>query len=337
MKTAQQPFTNCCQSCPLRFNNCLFYLQRMISVHNLTVLGEQFQPRDTPSESAFPGVLRRFESTEAEESQKFHADTKTQNRHSNKKAVDSSPQRGQLCAKLRIIKVLYDDPDITEYDRIETYANSLMTPVYANGLSDEAYWQMLEKMMSVLATFNSLRSGWTLEKTLKFDVKFARFRPINCSSFIALLSKIANCRGLLNVRDNEDRDSFRYCFVAAYHMFHHIGPDRIDRNYQTDKTSPIAYNQPGLHHPLDDFTMPMGFAEIPQFETLNNVQAKVLRYHNGQFFPLKISSNSSDFVMDLLLLYDCGHHHYVLITNLVKVVRYVRGLDYRFSYRIDRN
>ena len=104
-----------------------------------------------------------------------------------------------------------------------------MTPVYDNGLSDEAYLQMVEKMINLLATFNSLGIGWTLEKVLKVDVKFARFRPIHNSSYIALPSKIANCRGLLNVRNHEDRDCFRYCFVAAYHMYHQTSLDRIDQ------------------------------------------------------------------------------------------------------------
>ena len=92
-----------------------------------------------------------------------------------------------------VVKVLYDDPDIQEADRIGIYANSLMTPVYANGVSDEAYWQIAEKIMSVLATFNSWGSGWTFENVLIVDVKFARFRPIHGSSYIALPSKIANC------------------------------------------------------------------------------------------------------------------------------------------------
>ena len=83
--------------------------------------------------------------------------------------------------------------------------------------------------------------------------------------------------------------------------------------------------------------MLMGFADIPQFEALKNVQVNVFGYDNGQFFPLKSLSYSSDFVVDLLLLYDCDRHHYVLITNLVQVVCYVRGLDYRFSYNICRN
>ena len=68
LKTAHQRFTNCCQSCLLGFNDCHLYVQHMTSVHHLPVLGEQFQPRDTPLESAFHGVLRSFESTAAEES-----------------------------------------------------------------------------------------------------------------------------------------------------------------------------------------------------------------------------------------------------------------------------
>ena len=78
-----------------------------------------------------------------------------------------------------------------------------MTPVYANGLLDKVYWQMMEKRMSVLATFNSLGIDWTLEKNLKFDVKFARFRPIHGSSYIALPSKmptVENCSTLRTIK-----------------------------------------------------------------------------------------------------------------------------------------
>ena len=38
--------------------------------------------------------------------------------------------------------------------------------------------------------------------------------------------------------------------------------------------------------------------------------------------------------MDLRLLYDGDHHHYVLITDLVKVVCYVRRIDFRYCYQI---
>ena len=68
-----------------------------------------------------------------------------------------------------------------------------MTQVYANGLSDEAYRQMGEKMMSLLASFDSLGSGWSSKELLIVYVKSARFRQIHGWSDIALPSKKANC------------------------------------------------------------------------------------------------------------------------------------------------
>ena len=39
----------------------------MNSVHSLPVFGREFEPRDTPTESAFNGLLRTFETTDADE------------------------------------------------------------------------------------------------------------------------------------------------------------------------------------------------------------------------------------------------------------------------------
>ena len=64
---------------------------------------------------------------------------------------------------------------------------------------------------------------------------------------------------------------------------------------------------------------------------------RVFGYENGQLFPLKIFSYESEFLMDLLLLYDDDHHPYVLINHLVKVVCYVRRIDFCFWFRICRN
>ena len=80
--------------------------------------------------------------------------------------------------------------------------------------------------------------------------------------------------------------------------------------------------------------MPMGFEDILEFEKLNDVQVNVSGYDNGQLFPLKVLSYESEFVMDLLLLYDGDHHHSVLITDLLKVVCYVRRIDFRYCYQI---
>ena len=103
------------------------------------------------------------------------------------------------------------------------------------------------------------------------------------------------------------------------------------------KTSSATYQQQNIHQPVGEFEMPMGFEQMKAFETLNDVATNVFGYDKGQLYPLRVSIFESDFVMDLLLLYDADIYHYVLITDLVKVVCKVRDLKFRFGYRICRN
>ena len=199
-----------------------------------------------------------------------------------------------------------------------------MTPVYSQGHSSETFWTMVEKMMIVLTTFASNGSGWVLEKVIKIIVNFARYRPITGSSYIALPSKLQNCRGLLNIRNHEDANCFLYCYIAAYHMHNNISLDRPGRNYNTDKTSPETYKQANLHQPTGHFDMPMGLEDINQFENLNEVRINVFGYDGRDLFQLRVSKFVSNFTMDLLLLYEADCYHYVWITNLVKVVCQLR-------------
>ena len=209
--------------------------------------------------------------------------------------------------------------------------------IYVEGLTNELYWSMAEKMMAVLSTFASSGSGWVVEKIIKLDIKFARYRPIRGSSYLALPHMLANCRGLLNIRNHDEANCFNYCFVAAYHTHHGISLDRDDRNYHIDETSPATYQHENIHQPVGEFEMPIRFEQMKAFETLNDVAINVFGYDKGQLYHLRVSSFESDFVMDLILLYDADIYHYVLITDLVKVVCKVRDLKFLFGYRICRN
>ena len=59
----------------------------MNSVHSLLVFGEEFEPRYTPRESAFNGLLRTFETTDADEAHDLETlmrAEKTQNQQPHK-------------------------------------------------------------------------------------------------------------------------------------------------------------------------------------------------------------------------------------------------------------
>ena len=174
------------------------------------------------------------------------------------------PPQCHLCAKLLLIKY-HNDPFHNSDERIEIFANCLINTVKANGLTIAAYWGIVEEMMSVLTTFASVSCVCVQEKRLKVDAKFARFRRIRESFNIALTLNVANCCGLLNIRNHHYEHFLRYCFSAPYHLHHQISLDRIDNNYKTTKTYPNTYNQLGIHQQLGEFDMPMPFEDFPEF------------------------------------------------------------------------
>ena len=244
--------------------------------------------------------------------------------------LSQGPQKVPFAVKTQLLKLHQDENSTEMEERIEIFANSLLTPIYVEGLTDELYWSMVEKRMAVSSTFASLGSGWVFEKIIKLDIKFARYRPIRGSSHLSLPHKLANGCGLHNIRNHDDANCFNYCLVAAYHAHHGINLDRDDRNYHIDKTSPATYQQQNIHQPEGEFEMPMGFEQMKAFETLNDVAINVIGYDKGQLYPLRVSSFESDFAMDLLLLHDADIYHYVLITDVVKVVCKFRDLKFRF-------
>ena len=128
-----------------------------------------------------------------------------------------------------------------------------------------------------------------------------------------------------------------YCYIAAYHMHNIISLDRPGRNYNTGKISPDSYKQAILHQPTGHFDMPMGLEDINQFENFNDVRINIFGYDGGEFFPLRVPKFVSNLTMELLFLYEADCYHYVLITNLVKVVCQLRNTKFRFAFHIYRN
>ena len=260
------------------FNDAHLFAQHVNSLHSLPVFGPEYQPKEATAETASNGVLQTNEivnNTADSDLESFVLNQRPAIATLIEQRLSQGPQKVQIAVKVQLLK-LHQDKNATETEeRIDIYANSLKTPIYVEGLTNELYWSMVEKMMAVLSTFGSSGSGWVVEKIIKLDIKFARYRPIRGSSYLALPHKLANCRGLLNIRNHEDANCFNYCFVAAYHAHHGISLDRDDRNYHIDKTSPATYQQENIHQPVGEIEMPMGFEQMKAFETLNDLAVNV--------------------------------------------------------------
>ena len=187
-----------------------------------------------------------------------------------------------------------------EDERVEIFANSMMMPLYANGLSDKFFLEMLGKMEAVFQNFSAHCSDWVLQRVIEVYIKIGKVLPIRGSSFIPLPAKI---------------DRYKPDLIVG----RLVDP-------KLEETNPHTYTKPETRQASDDFVMPMNLNMIPQFERLNNVQVNVFQYQKGDLIPMIVSKfeSSDNFTMELLLLYEPGMHHFVLIKDLLRFVCEIR-------------
>ena len=191
MRTQHSRFTNCCRSCQLGFNSSHLYAQHARSVLSIPVFGAEFQPNQPPDQSAFNGSLQSYSREPTDDEMVLARDLQAFMKIKQKRIqelidqkLSAGPQKVQFSAELQLLKH-FREPDEDD-ERLTIFANSLMTPVYAEGLSNADFSSMVEKMLAVLFTFASSGSGWLLEKVLRVNIKFAKYRPASGSSYVDL-------------------------------------------------------------------------------------------------------------------------------------------------------
>ena len=249
--------------------------------------------------------------------------------------LSMGPQKVQFSADLLLLK-LFREPD-EDNERISIFANSLMTPVYAEGLSNDNFVEMVEKMLAVLFTFASSGCGWLLEKFLCVNIKCAKYRPASGSSYIDLPPHLQKCNSLLIIRNHTDNNCFIYSFVAASYLKNNNFEGEEGRNDTSKLTSPDFYQNMSSLQPAGEFAMLMGFNDIDKFKTLNDVEVNVFEFENRVLFPMRVSKKStSSLTLDILLLYETDKHHYVLIKDLCRLFCFIKNIKFRSIFHLCR-
>ena len=182
-------------------------------------------------------------------------------------------QKVQLCASIQLEKPIQEDDKLTIFVRSNTH------PVYKEGLKDEDYLEMLEKMLATLYTFTASGSGWIVVKIIQLEIRMALFTPMTGSSYIALPNQLQNSCSLLNIRNHEDHKCFLYCFTAAWHRKY--GPELTPpgQHPRIKRTDPRTYSEanPIAHQARGEYDMPMGLGQISRFEEMNRCRINIFQ------------------------------------------------------------
>src|SRR5215469_16676156 len=176
----------------------------------------------------------------------------------------------------------------------------------------------VDRLQKRVEDFCQMGSGWTIESIYELSVKTARFNPIGGSSYFPTPAKIANTKGVLNIKNDDE-----LCFLWS--VLAHLHPAK-DNGCIVSKYLPYrnTLNVTGL-------TFPLPIHDIPKFEKLNDqISVNVLGLsEDGVVVPLRTTKirGRQHHVNLLLLTKDVmvdGHsktlYHYTLVKSLSRLL-----------------
>ncbi len=171
------------------------------------------------------------------------------------------PVKLQLSACVRLGKT---NADNVTSDIVDIHANSLSWAIYQEGLTEETFMNMIETMVTTIATYCSAGSGWMLMKINYVDLKFAKFTPLTGSSYLPTPEFLGSARSLINVENTADSDCFIYSYLAARYY------DEITAQADPRQKLRLLRNPknfiPYMDRVRGSFDSPMPIATVGKFE-----------------------------------------------------------------------
>ena len=158
---------------------------------------------------------------------------------------------------------------------------------------------ILEKVQQ----FQNEGSGWVFENVESFDINIDPFEPLSGSSYISLPKNLEDKKALINVRNENDHECFKWAITSAIYQ-REKDLQRLNKKMRNNSQN---FNWDGI-----DF--PVSIKQIDKFERQNNYAINVFGYEDSKVYPLRLSKKDSQ-VVDLLLITADPTNHYCWIKN----------------------
>ena len=178
---------------------------------------------------------------------------------------------------------------------------------YISLANENNYHNLNEAFQSInraMEQFINKGSNWILNKVIFLEVHTVAYSPISGSSYMMLPEKIRFTKGVVNIKNN-DQKCFLWSVLAGLHSVPHH-PERQSHylKYEHD------LNMKGIEYPV-----PISKAEM--FEKLNDISVNVFGFEDGEVFPLYLTKlENGDREVDLLYITNDNGSHYCWIKSL---------------------
>ena len=177
---------------------------------------------------------------------------------------------------------------------------------------DDIYIIMTERILEIMATFQSLGSGWRLYSIINLELHTVSYTPLRGETWIQLPKELDNKKAIINM-ENRDNKCFLWCVLRALNPCE----KKQKRRDKELKLKENTLNMNGIEYPVS-------LKDINKFENQNpTLSITVLGYNEkDKVFPLRASEyvymREHDIV--LMLIGKNGVKHYTWVKNISRLL-----------------
>ena len=270
---------------------------------------EKFEPKQ--KEAALKGYLKtyRIDGVEGHDVKTFIANSKL--RTVNLIEKQKKPIKLKFILTCKFFK---ENPATGKVDENSGYFHSFVETITEASDLSELFNLMTSRLIELSQQFQNQGSGWQFRKVESLDINIDPFEPIYGSSYIPLPKKIADKNAIINVKNSDDNECFKWAVTSAIYTVKD-NPGRLNKKMRINSEK---FNWSGIEFPVS-------LKKIVKFEKQNPFAVNVFRIEGEKIYPLRISEalaseggvskEMEKQVIDLLLISNENMNHYCCIKN----------------------
>ena len=235
-------------------------------------------------------------------------DEKTFMRSVKPRVINLIKSKGSIKVKLILtVRFTKENPATGKIDiNVYSFASKMEIVTEATDLSD-LYNTMTSRIFELIQNFNNRGSGWQFDRVEHLDININPYNPLSASSYIELPGNLAEKKAIINVKNENDNECFKWAVTSAVFPAKEHG-ERLSKQMRKDSEK---FDWTGIEFPVS-------LKQIDKFEKQNNYAINVFGYE-GVVYPLRISKKK-DQVINLLLIANEETNHFCWIKNMSRLL-----------------
>ena len=207
-------------------------------------------------------------------------------------------------------KFIKENPATRQIDENLGYFHSKVETITLSTDFSELFNMMTNRQLELSEQFQNQGSGWQFDQVEYFDINIDPFEPFVGSSYIKLPSKLAEKKAIINVKNENDHECFKWAVTSAVYI-QNIHPERLNKQ--------MIENSNNFDWSKIEF--PVSVKQIDKFEKQNPYYViNVYGYDKGDVYPLRISKKQKGYLINLLLISEDENNHYCWIKNISRLL-----------------